>query len=561
MLPTPVTDMSLVPSGSRKRIAAMFPHKPHWLLAAALVLISAGCASVPANLERVRALTEAHKWRLGASAEDLLWRATFSKDLENRNHSLALFIKSWKAIYGDQAEGTLEVTGPNGTVTPFHVRFEGGTHAQEHGAYPLAYFDEIRPAVDYRVSKIAHHRRDGVGAPLVAVRENRKQDPIEVFYPPEGITRALTAVMRAELHPESTSVVIELLCPLWSDQVEISGETRPLAADFSVPWAELLSRSGRLARSKFTDALRAMPLREPRLYLMEPYDPRKEPLILIHGLFSSTLLWAGLSNELWADEAIRNRYQIWQYLYNTSAPALYSGRLLSQQLHDLRKQVDPDGRDPAMQSTTVIAHSMGGIVTRRLITRPEDRFWDAAFTRPLNELQISVSDREALTEAFFWEPHRHIKRVVYVAVPHRGSYYADGFTGRLGRLLVKPPSRFQAFYDRISSSNPGAFSDAYAALGSGKMDSVDALSPRQPTLQILPQIPNSHAIHTHSIIGNRGFDGPVQESSDGVVEYWSSHLANADSKLIVDSDHSAVKHPDTVKEIKRILRLPPGSGG
>ena len=58
--------------------------------------------------------------------------------------------------------------------------------------------------------------------------------------------------------------------------------------------------------------------------------------------------------------------------------------------------------------------------------------------------------------------------------------------GQVGRELVKPPSLFEAFYDRVSSANPGAFTGAYADLGEGKLDSVSALSPEQPTLLILP---------------------------------------------------------------------------
>jgi pimeloyl-ACP methyl ester carboxylesterase len=299
-----------------------------------------------------------------------------------------------------------------------------------------------------------------------------------------------------------------------------------------------------------------MPKRKPQLYLMEPYDPNKEPLIMIHGLFDTPLAWAKLSNDLWADEKFREKYQIWHFLYNTSAPALYSGRVLRTQLRKLRPMLDPSGSDPAMKSTTVIAHSMGGIVTRSLITRPGQVFWDAAFTRPFESLKLGEADRSLLREAFFWEPEPHVRRVIYITVPHRGSNFADNFLGRIGRWLVEPPNKFAEFYARISSANPDAFTPAYAALGSGKLDSVHALSPRQPTLQILSRMPNSHRVATHSIIGNRGLEGPLKDSSDGVVEYWSSHLDHADSEKIVPSDHSAIDHPETVKEIRRILELP-----
>jgi hypothetical protein len=57
----------------------------------------------------------------------------------------------------------------------------------------------------------------------------------------------------------------------------------------------------------------------------------------------------------------------------------------------------------------------------------------------------------------------------------------------------------------------------------------------------------------HSIIGRLGEDD-VPESSDGVVDYGSSHLDGAESEKIVPAGHAAlIAHPETVSEIKRIL--------
>lgn len=504
----------------------------------------ASCALAPAKLERL-----SQGWsKLGntGSLAPLLER---SLDGDQSDHALAEFVEAWKQEFDEKDEAF--VTASNGQR--YHVRFTGGVH----GGYPLSYFDEISPAFDYRVSKITHLQRKGVGAPLVALRENREQIPIEKFYPPEAITRPLTAVIsRKELGPDSIEVDIQLLCPLQNDTVSLRGRNESLAADFTVPWVALLARAGRLNRSQYFDILTATPSRQPRLYLMEPYDPNKEPLIMVHGLLDTSLAFAQLSNALWADDEVRRRYQIWHYLYNTSAPALYSGRLLQQQLRELRPLLDPSRKDPAMRSTTILAHSMGGLVSRRLITRPGKAFWEAAFTKRPNELVLSPKDRTTLMDAFSWEPETHVRRIVYLAVPHRGSDYSDTWVGRLGRWLVKPPNAFSNFYERISSANPSAFTPEYAALGSGKLDSVHALSPQQPTLKILANLPNSHPVKAHSIIGNRGIPGPLQDSSDGIVPYWSSHLKDANSEKVVPSSHGLINHPETVAELKRLLGEP-----
>ena len=87
--------------------------------------------------------------------------------------------------------GTLDVVRADGSSERYRIQFLAGGHA----GYPLSYFDSISPAVDYEIEKLAHHRRKGYGAPLVALRENRLRDPLERFYPPEAITRPLTAVI------------------------------------------------------------------------------------------------------------------------------------------------------------------------------------------------------------------------------------------------------------------------------------------------------------------------------------------------------------------------------
>ncbi len=549
-VPTAILSWSIDRSPYAREMKCLAPV----FLSLAFLASLVSCAVAPARLERIRNLVQPNAKIDDRRLIHLLDQALYPTEPEAAKAALGEFVETWRVLHRDKAAALLIRPGHPQTGPHYDVMFE----ASHLGSYLPSYFDEINDASAYRVRKLKHYQREGIGTPLVALRENHQASPLEVYYPPEAITRPLTAV--AESQPPQGGmqrVKIGLHCPLFQDAIQYGETSLPLAADFTVPWARLLARSGDLNRLKLTDAIaRRIPKRETRLYLMENYDPRKEPLIMIHGLFSSPLAWAKVSNALWADDTIRRRYQIWHFLYNTSAPALYSGRQLRTQLRELRKLLDPSGRHPAMQSTTVLAHSMGGIVARSLISRPGNAFWDRAITVPLSELTLSDSDRAKLQEAFFWEPEHHVKRVIFVAVPHRGSDFADNFLGRLGRWLVAPPNHFGEFYQRISEANPGVFTEEYAALGRGELDSVSALSPRQPTLQILAGLPLSHPVEQHSIIGDRGRAGPLEESSDGVVPYWSSHLPGAISEKIIPDSHSAYDHPETIAEIKRILKLP-----
>jgi pimeloyl-ACP methyl ester carboxylesterase len=515
------------------------------LFAACISLI--GCVHAPAKLRRVIGLGMDKQ----APLHDLLSAAVNQPESADGKRALGHFIERWQKEE-HRAEGRVSAPDASSSAHDYHVVFE----SSEFGAYPLSYFDQISLASDFEIQKLKHHQRAGVGTPLTALRENKHRDAIENYYPPEAITRPLTGLARlGPLKDGIQEVRISLLCPLVNSTVRQQGQQKTLAADFSVPWAALLARSGKLNQSRVLDMLTRTPKRQPQLYLMEPYDPKKEPLIMIHGLLSTPLAWAESSNEIWSNDQIRQRYQIWHYLYNTSAPALYSARLLRTQLQELRHLLDPEGDDPAMQKTTLLTHSMGGLVGKALAVKPEKAFWQAAFKVPHETLSLSAADRAQLQDAFEWQPDPTIRRIIFIAVPHRGSSYADNAVGRIGSWITHPPSQFQAFYQRISQLNPGVFTAAYQALGQGKLDSVGSLSPRQPTLRILAELPFRKGLQVHSIIGDRGKPGPLEKSSDGIVPYTSSHLDQATSELIVPAGHGAFRHPAAIAEVKRLLLL------
>lgn len=506
------------------------------------------CAVAPATVKKV--IRFENDSSTDARLHQLITQATREPSSSDSAQALGEFVERWKKR-GLGPAHTLAAPMAGGVA--YRVHFDGGSA----GCYPLEYFDQVDSAHGLKVGKIAHYRRAGVGAPLIALRENRHREAIEQYFPDEAITRPLTAVAtKGAVKSGIQDVEIRLLCPLVNPTVGTGRNKRPLAAGFTAAWATLLSRSGELNRNGILDVITATPKRPPQLYLMQPYDPNKEPLVMIHGLLSTPLAWAEVSNELWADDTIRQRYQIWHYLYNTSAPALYSARLLRKQIRDVRKVLDPRGEDPASRHITLLAHSMGGLVSKAIVIEPGDAFWKAAINVPHETLNLTPEDRNELQDAFEWQPERTVRRIIFVAVPHRGSDFADNLLGRIGQRFATPPVPFKAFYQRISKSNPGVFTPEYAALGTGELDGISSLSPRQPTLRILADQPYAYPLQAHSIIGNRGKPGPLSQSSDGIVPYSSSHLDGVASELIVPADHGAYHHPEALAEIKRCLKLP-----
>ena len=79
------------------------------------------------------------------------------------------------------------------------------------------------------------------------------------------------------------------------------------------------------------------------------------------------------------------------------------------------------------------------------------------------------------------------------------------------------------------------------------------LQANSPVLTSIEKKPLANPIPYHSIIGDRG-RGDTPNSSDGVVPYWSSHLATAVSEKIVPSNHGANENAKGIAEMRRILR-------
>jgi pimeloyl-ACP methyl ester carboxylesterase len=279
---------------------------------------------------------------------------------------------------------------------------------------------------------------------------------------------------------------------------------------------------------------------------MEPYDPGRTPLILIHGLISTPIAWAGLTNDLWADPEVQTRYQIWHYVYPTNPPALYSARIMRGRLDELRLFLDPQGKDRAMERSVAIGHSMGGLLAKSLAVDPQSAFWDAVFTKPLASLDATPAERKTLEEAFFWKPRGKVDRLVFCSVPFRGSNIANSAIGKIATSIMTPSSEFQDFFIELEKKNPGMLQADYSSLTQGKITSVMTLAPQQRSMEIFDQLPLTPGTSAHVVTGSRDF----------VVRPSSSSFDAAESSIAVPAGHGSFHHPEAVAEIIRILKLP-----
>jgi hypothetical protein len=197
---------------------------------------------------------------------------------------------------------------------------------------------------------------------------------------------------------------------------------------------------------------------------------------------------------------------------------------------------------------------MGGLLTKTAVSDSGDQLWERSFQKPPAELALSVALREQLDRLLKFRRSPFITRVIFIAVPHRGSLLAESFAGSIGRMLIAAPATVLASVRLLREQAGTALApDVLEALQEDPT-SIKGLSPQNPMIQALAGVAIDRGVPFHSIIGDRGL-GDGEQGSDGVVPYKSSHLEGAESELIVPSDHAATAHPLTVLEVERILRL------
>src|SRR5205814_3103589 len=127
----------------------------------------------------------------------------------------------------------------------------------------------------------------------------------------------------------------------------------------------------------------------------------------------------------------RKHYQFWFYSYPTGYPFPYSAAILREELDEVEKQF------PKLKPMVVIGHSMGGCISRLLLTDSGNELWMKIFGRPPDEVPLSPKTREYFRQELFFRHRLEIGRVIFIASPLRGSNMATGLIGSLATFLIR----------------------------------------------------------------------------------------------------------------------------
>jgi len=422
-----------------------------------------------------------------------------------------------------------EFTGPDGIIYRVGI-------ATKPGDWPASFLCGLEPIRPTRTRAAAPLQWAGWGVPVIGVsRQDRAAQP---FAPRQGYRLPVTVVADMHTRGRVCETTIRFLNPGFTKSVSIAGKLRPVAGDLYAPNLATFLRGNPLVLSLrwlFQVDRFSYPT---RLIFMEPYDPKRIPVVLVHGLLSTPVMWGEVVNGLQADPVIRKNFQFWAFFYPTGQPIPISALDLR---NDLRAA---EARYPLPRGMVLVGHSMGGIISRAQVSSSGgNALFNEVFGADAARVAKRLPNAPLLRDSLIFDRDKNVRRAVFVCVPHRGSDIAlAGSVGFVASLIRLPNNIIGVV---------GEVADVVSTMNLRRPPtSIAGLSPRSPFLKALNQRPIG--VPHHTILGDRG-RGDSPNSSDGVVPYSSVHLATAESERIVPSNHGSFRHPVAIAEMRRIL--------
>ncbi len=401
------------------------------------------------------------------------------------------------------------------------------------------------------------YRRDGFGSEMVAVMPGS-------ILPAASIAPGTPTAAFSEMSASNVSVLLrfdgttladilgthrvrlEAYDPYVTRRAHVGAQDVPLAGNFSAAYGVWLAQAGFSAQSLRTLFGWGDQLDRPHIYLLQPYDPQRRIIVLLHGLASSPEAWVNMANELMGDERIRAHYQIWLAYYPTNAPLPYNHMALRETITTTLDHYDPARASPSAHGMVLVGHSMGGVIARLMVSSSGgDALWNTLVGGASIAPDMSERAHRQLDPFLHFEPMPEVSEAIFIAAPHRGTPYAHSFMARILHSLVSVPARLSEDFKDLTpviSDDPGRLPT-----------SLDNLRDTDPFIRATAALAISPRVPYHTIVGRLSSKGPLSESSDGVVPYASSHLEGALSERVIASGHSVQETAAAILEVRRIL--------
>ena len=408
-------------------------------------------------------------------------------------------------VYNASSEKLLRIAQDVGKSQLGEPIFLAISHRQLHFEIPfssrlltLDQMGDFEFVSDYQLKNLrSRNTSAGLGVPIIVSRRQPEQsDPVEKYYP-KGMSFAATLVLRFD-DETPADARLQIFDPRESDGMLVGDTMMPLETDVSTPLARYLSNKD-LSLLDTWGYLR--PDRADKisgLYMVQPYDPDRIPVLMVHGVWSSPMTWMEMFNDLQADPEIRR---------------------------------------------------MGGLISQMLTINSGNKLWSSVSNRPVESLKANAEVKSDIRRVFFFESNPSVDRIVTIASPYNGSSLSNRFTQWLSGSLVWLPAKTYQLSRVIFEQDDKSWWDSFAT----QRTSMDSLTKQSGVLRLIRETRVPDDVKHHNIVGIKR--GSSQANwTDGVVAYRSAHCADASSEKIVRASHSEVhRHPEAVAEVRRIL--------
>lgn len=357
----------------------------------------------------------------------------------------------------------------------------------------------------------------------------------------------------------TTDFSLNIYDPYQFKSVSLLNKDLALSANFSAAYG-LWSQDNRLSNISYL-SLFASPYQQtqPHLFMLEPYNPNKRVIIMMHGLASSPETWIGLTNDIFNDPKLRENFQVWQIFYPTNIPMLENRYQIYDLIESAFKAVDPKQQDEASRHAVLIGHSMGGVIGRLLVSNddltPKVESLVANYSQANNfsynySQLLRIAKNKELKDRFKLTALPQVDRAIFISSPFRGTDYAERWFTRSLRRIISLPAGFMRtvygnlnalFTDGVVASNPVA--QLFLENGASQLSNRSYFNQLTADVKIAPQVVVNNLVATD--------DRDLLEALDKLTSATTT-------TSIVTEAAAPIKSPDdsTTTSIEKIATAP-----
>ena len=436
----------------------------------------------------------------------------------------------------------------------------------EHGMR----FKRYTPVQQLQFADVAYrpapHNPAAIGVALVAERPHTKK-AFDQYYPREGIFRSVTVTLQ-EFQIDQKQLLIKLKGHYLTAPTQIKVAGRQVALSYDPASATLLLlRDARIDQSAFSALLDGnQPGYDYGIFSPGPIRSDRRPILMIHGLNSSPMIWLKLSHAIYKDPILSAHYQVWHAFYPSGAPPFFNAMRLRHDVDKMRSQLQQHVGLSTQTPMVLIGHSMGGIIAKTFIINSGMALWDETFLFRPEAWPGNDKDLQRYRDVFLFNARQDVDSVFFLDTPHHGAEIAEAWYSRLASQFITIPEMFarlnRKLFQRIPIQTVTPQMQPY--LADGGPNSVQVLSPQHPLLRKIATLPYQRPVY--SIVGSD--DKPYcydekacAQLSDSVVPFFSAHEPRAEAQIIVPSLHDSYQSAEAITFIVQQLRQRLDAGG